>query len=165
MKKILILLLTLLCFCGCDAIGKKKVDSNQKYLTIIENINEHDTFLDASNYYDIEAEVAKIDGGYRYYVTIDNPRNALYDVEAVAIEKGVDYKNTMAANVGIFEESEYTMIPNQANPDKGYVAGLVISGVSENPDVTLYVYVSFKNKDMSVTHSEYFKLEARYEGL
>lgn len=163
MKKIFAILLVLFCICGCTEIGKEDVDPNQRYFSIIDNIKTHEGFLSVSNYYDTKAEIAKIDDGYRYYVTIDNPRVALYDVEAVAIEKDIDYASTMAANVGIFDEKEYSMIPNQKNPEAGYVSGLVISGVCNNPDTVLYVYISFKNEDYSNTHTEYLKLEAKYE--
>ena len=161
MKKILLILL-LLCLCGCDKIGEEKVDPNQKYADIIENIQEHEEFLDSSDYYDISADIASIDGAYRFYVTIDNPRAAIYDIEVIAIEEGKDYSTTMAANVGIFEDIDYAMIPNQANPDKGYVKGLVISATTENPETTLYINVSFKNEDYSLTHSEYIKLDVKY---
>ncbi len=161
MKKILLILL-LLCLCGCDKIGKEKVDPNQKYANIIENIQEHEEFLDNSKYYDISAEIASIDGAYRFYVTIDNPKVAIYDLEVVAIEEGKDYSTTMAANVGIFEDEDYAMIPNQANPDKGYVKGLVVSATTESPETTLYINVSFKNEDYSLTRSEYIKLDVKY---
>ena len=164
MKKVLIVLLFLITLCGCqEEVGKKDVDPNQRYFSLIDSIKEHEVFAESSNYYDISAEMAKIDGGYRYYVTIDQPTSALYDVEVLAIEPDVDYRNSMAANAGIFEESEYTMIPNQKNPDKGYVSGIVVSGVSKKPETTLYVYVSFKNKDYSNTHIEYLKLNTKYE--
>ena len=39
--------------------------------TIIEMLNEHETFSDHSRYFSIEAEMAKIDNGYRYYIIID----------------------------------------------------------------------------------------------
>lgn len=164
MKKLSVLLITLLVLCGCQEIGTQDIDPNQRYFALIENIKEHEAFVSSSNYYDIEVEMAQIDGGYRYYVTIDNPRVALYDVEALAIEPEVDYTNTMAANIGIFEDSEYSMIPNQKNPDKGYVSGLVMSGTTNNPETTLYVYVSFKNDDYSTLKTEYFKLDVKYEG-
>ena len=163
MKKVFTILLVLLCLCGCNEAGKQDVDPDQRYFALIDTIDERDTFTETSNYFDISTEIAKIDGGYRYYVTIDNPRAALYDIEAIAIEKDVDYIKNMAANIGIFDEKEYTMIPNQKNPDKGYVSGIVISGITENKETTLYVYVSFKNEDYSSTHTEYFKLNAEIE--
>ena len=83
--------------------------------------------------------------------------------EILGIEKGVDYRNNMAANVGIFEDKEYNMVPNQANIDDGFVKGIVVSGVSKEPQTTLYIFVQFKNADYSITRSEYFQLDASYE--
>lgn len=163
MKKIIAILLVLLCLVGCQDSGKKDSDPNQRYLSIIDAINEYDSFSSGSNYFSISGEMAKINEGYRYYITIDSPVIALYDVEAVAIEKNVDYTNKMAANVGIFEDEQYCMIPNQKNPDKGFVSGLVISGTSEKSETTLYVYVSFKNEDYSYSHMEYLKVDVKYE--
>ena len=114
------------------------------------------------NYFDIAVEMAKIESGYRYYITVDNPRIAMYDIELLAIEKDVDYMNNMAANVGIFEETQYNMVPNQANSEMGYVKGVVASGVTNNPQTTLYVFVQFKNSDYSLSHSEFIRLDANY---
>lgn len=163
MKKLLVLLLVLLCLSGCQSVGEEDIDPNQRYFALVDAIKERDSYITNSNYFDISTEIATIDGGYRYYVTIDNPRIAMYDIEAVAIEKDVDYTSNMAANIGVFEETKYSMIPNQKNADKGYVSGIVISGTCSSPETTLYIYVSFKNEDYSDTHIEYFKLDSKYE--
>lgn len=163
MKKLLVVLL-LISLCGCKQIGKEDVDPNQRYFSLIETLKDRDNYLESSNYFDINVAMSKIEDGYRYYVTIDKPKAALYDIEVMAIEKDVDYTSTMAANAGIFGESEYSMIPNQKNPDKGYVSGINISAVSEKPQTTLYIYVSFKNADYSNSYTEYFKLDVKYEG-
>ena len=163
-KKIISFLLAAFLLCSCSEIGRKKADPNERYIYMIETLQEHELFAEESGYFDITADMAKIEGGYRYYITVDNPRLAMYDVELLAIEKGVNYLNNMAANVGIFEESKYNMIPNQSNPEKGYVKGIVASGVSSSPEATLYVFVQFKNADHSSAHSEYIKLDVSYEG-
>ena len=162
MKKILLIILLLFTMCACSDDGKQKADPDERYMYIIEMISEHETFQDSSNYFDIAVEMAKISDGYRYYITIDNPRIAMYDIELLAIEKSVDYRTQMAANVGIFEEKEYHMVPNQSNPDQGYVKGIVASGVSKNPMTTLFIFVQFKNSDFSAVRSEYFKLDVSY---
>jgi len=164
MKKLFLILIVLLSLCACQDEGKEMANPDDRYMYIIEMIGEHDSFQDASNYFDISAEMAKIDGGYRYYITIDNPRIAMYDIEMLAIEKNVDYRNTMAANVGIFEDKEYNMVPNQANIEQGFVKGIVASAISQYPETTLYIFVQFKNSDFSIVRSEYFKLDVSYEG-
>ena len=163
MKKLLIVLSLLLCLCGCEEDGKQVANPDDRYLYIIEMINEHENFQEVSNYFDISTEMAKIENGYRYYITVDNPRIAMYDIEILAIEKNVDYRNNMAANVGIFEDKEYNMVPNQANSSKGYFKGVVVSGISKEPSTTLYIFVQFKNADYSIVRSEYFRLDVSYE--
>ena len=55
------------------------------------------------------------------------------------------------------------MIPNQANAAKGFTKGIIASGVSNKPETTLYIFTQFKNQDFSKIHSEYFKLDVKYE--
>ena len=164
MKKIIILLLIVLGISSCQEYGKQETNPDDRYVYLIEMLEEHDDFATSSNYFDLNADMSRIEGGYRYYVTVDNPRIAMYDVEVLVIEKGVDYLSTMAANVGIFEEKQYNLVPNQSNPSAGFVKGVVASGVSENASTTLYIFVQFKNADYTTTHAEYFKLDVQYEG-
>ena len=163
MKKILILLLVF-CLCGCQNNVTQEESSSERYLDMISLIKNNEVFLDRSAYFDVEIEVAKIDEGYRYYVIVDNPVIASYDVEVMAIEMGVDYSKQMAATIGIFDETEYSLIPNQSNPDKGFMEGLIASGMSDRDSVTLYILIQWKSKDMSVTYREYLKLQGSYLG-
>jgi len=159
MKKIIVLLLVLL-LSGCNIIEKRNTsEPNERYENMIEIINEHEDFLTSSDYFDIAVDVAAINDGYRFYVTIDNARVALYDVEAIAIEKGVDYSTTMAASFGVFESKEYNLVPNQANPDKGFYKGVTMSGLSNNSVSTLYILVQWKSEDMTISQRQVFKLD------
>lgn len=163
MKKLFVLLAVLLVLSGCTGINKT-ADPNDKYSDMIQLVNDYDEFLTISDYFDVTSEETKLnDGGYRFYIVIDKAKVAMYDVEAIAIEKGVDYSNFMAANVGIFEDKTYSMIPNQSNPDKGYVSGLVISGLSQNAESTVYMLVQWKSKDLLTTTREYMKVEIKYK--
>jgi len=164
MKKILIVLSLLFMLTACHDAGRQMANPEERYLYIIDMIKEHEVFTTSSNYFDIACEMAKIEGAYRYYITVDNPHLAMFDVELLAIEDDVDYLSTMAANVGIFENSEYNIVPNQSNPSQGYVKGVVASAITNKPETTLYIFVQFKNSDYSVTHSEYFKIDVKYEG-
>ena len=163
MKKILIILLALLSLTACQEYGKKEADPKERYIYLIEMLEEHQNFADSSSYFDIGVEMARIDDGYRYYIIIDEPKLAMYDVEVLAIEKGVDYLDNMAANVGIFEDMQYNLVPNQTNAKRGFVKGVVASGVTGKAETKLYVFVQFKNSDYSSVHTEYFEFTARYE--
>ena len=163
MKKLLLIICLLISLCACQEDGKQLANPDDRYMYLIEMIREHESFQTSSDYFDIAVEMAKIENGYRYYITIDNPRIAMYDIEMLAIEKDVDYRSNMAANVGIFEEKEYNMVPNQANIDQGFVKGIVVSGICVKPQTTLYIFVQFKNADYSITRSEYFRLDVAYE--
>ena len=157
-------LLLLISLWGCKDAGKETADPNERYAYIIEMIREHEAFSDRSDYFDITVEMAKIDDGYRYYITLDNPRIAMYDVELLAVEEGVDYMSRMAANVGIFEEREYHLVPNQSNPKENFMKGLVASAVTPRAETVLYVFVQFKSADYSTVHSEYFRFDTSYQG-
>ena len=167
MKKLLNLLLSFFCLSACVptiATETAKDDTLIRYLDMVELLNTYSDFESEGEYFDISTDVAAIDGGYRYYVFIDNPRIAMYDVEALAIEKDVDYQTHMAANVGIFESEEYHMVPNQSDAELGYVSGLSISATSDHPDITLYILVQWKNAKRSDTYRQYFELPAVYDG-
>ena len=163
LNKIAVIIGVLL-LCGCSLLPNKTQDADDRYFYLIDMLNEHETFSDASRYFAIEVEMAKIENGYRYYIIIDDPQLAMYDIELIAIEKDVDYTEKMAANIGIFEDTQYNMIPNQSNVEDGYVKGLVASGVSSKAETTLYIFVQFKNSDYSIVHNEYFAIDCRYEG-
>lgn len=166
MKKICLIIVLMMMLCGCNVLENKteSLDSHDRYLNFIEIIKQNESYVTKSDNFDLSAEMARIENGYRYYVTIDNAKTAMYDIEAIAIEKDVNYEQNMAANIGIFEESKYNMIPNQSNPEDGFVKGLVMSGISEKDSTTLYVLVQWKRSDLSTTYREIFKLDVSFMG-
>ena len=163
-KKIILLSLVLMVLLGgCKSEDTINPSANERYTDMVTQLQDRDVFSTSSEYYDISADISAINDGYRYYIVIDNPKIAMYDIEAIAIEKGIDYSSVMAANIGLFEEEEYSMIPGQSYVEKGFVKGISISGVSENENPTLYLLVSWHNRDLSVTKKEYFKLDIKGE--
>lgn len=165
MKKILVISLLLLVLFGCAKDNTIDTSANERYKDLINQLIAREDFKNSSEYFDIESEITSIDGGYRYYVTIDNAKVAMYEIEAIAIEKDVDYTNNMAANIGIFEDTHYSIIPGQVYTSKGFVKGINISGTTSNASPTLYLCVIWHNIDLSITHREYFKLELGQEEI
>lgn len=164
MKKLVLILLFLLLISGCNQSNKQEETKYQRYFDMIALINDNDVFLEESNNFDISGEIAKVDGGYRFYIFVENPRIAMYDVEILAIEKNKDYSKNMAANLGVFEDSEYAFIPNQTNPNKGYYKGASISALTDKTSTKVYALIQWHNKDLSKLYREYITLDLSYEG-
>ena len=161
MKKILIVLMITFMLCGCKQGDVINDSAKEKYSDMIALLQGHEGFTSNSELFDVTCDISSIEGGYRFYVIIDNAKTAMYDVTAIAIEQDVDYSSTMAANIGIFEETDYSLIPNQYNPAKGFVKGISISGTTDNSAPSLLLLVEWKNKDMSVTYREFLQIDLR----
>ena len=85
MKKITLLLLTLL----LSACNQTSLEESQyeAYKTMYQNILNTTTFLSSSNYFDMSAQLTRIESGeYRYDVFIDGAKIAMYDVEVLVID-------------------------------------------------------------------------------
>ena len=163
MRKLLITLILLLVLSGCSVDTNQDISANGRYFDMISLLKSNQKFMTSSDNFDIVGEVAKINDGYRYYIIIDNPHIALYNVEVLAIEEGIDYSKSMACNIGIFEDTPYNLIPNQANVEKGYVKGLSVSGVSQNKNIRLKVLVLWQDKALANTYREYFQFNLSFK--
>lgn len=154
MKKILSTVFVLFLLVGCKT--NTSTNNDEKYFNLLDTLINRTSFVTESSFYTISTDISKTSEGYRYYVTFDNPKNAMYDVTIIAVEEGVDYNVNMAPNVGIFEEKNFNLVPFQANPDKGYVSGLTISGVSSSEGVWLRCLVQWHSKKQEV-HQEFIE--------
>lgn len=164
MKKILLILFLLLGLVACkkEANIQKEVPY-QHYSDMKQLILENDKYTNKSSYMNINAEIAKTaEGSYRYYIFIDNPKVAMYDVKAMALVSKQDYTNLMAANFGIFDDIKYNLVPNQILIDKGYLKGFVMSGITENANVKLKLLIQWQNEEHSDVFQEFVELNLYY---
>ena len=88
------------------------------------------------------------DGSYRYYIILDDPKIAMYNVMMIAVENGVSYQEceTMVPSFGIFED-RVSLVPGQVNYEEGYVKGISISGQSDKDTMDLLILVRWKSSD------------------
>lgn len=147
MKKALFLLCSLLLLAGCNkSTSQYSEERLAMYASYYNAVLETSSFEEYSRYFDISYEVTENNGTYLYYVFVDNPRIAMYDVEMIVVEGMEDYSETdMYPSFGIFDEVEYNMLPGQVNAEKGYVRGIVTSGDTDDISKTLYVMVTWKD--------------------
>lgn len=158
MKRFLIVLLLLITFSGCANVAKK-ADNDQRYYDLVTLLVERENFEKKPAFFDLSYDTSHDNDGYRYFLIIDNPKVAMKDVEIVAMEKNSDASKQMAASVGIFAENEYNMIPGQANPAKGYVKGISVSGLMSSPDSTICILIQWKSADLMNSYREFYEIE------
>ena len=142
MKRLLAIFLCLLLISGCSQNDDHTMD--ERYFDMLALLESEQNYQTPVNYAVSVELSATDDGNYRYYVIIDEPKIAMYEIQAMAIVEGDDYSQTMAANVGIFEGVSYAMIPNQTNVDAGYVGGLSISGLTDHAPCRVLVMVRYR---------------------
>lgn len=166
-KQILCLLSLILLLSGCAKEQPNQISAEkmQLYTAYYKSLLDNDRYFEKSEYYDIEVVMNQLpEGGYLWYVILDNPQIAMVDVEMLAADQAVDYLQgqTIAPSVGLFEKDEYSLIPNQVYKDQGYVRGLMASGECSTPTVDLLVMVSWKDYAKLKETREYFQLRGDF---
>lgn len=157
MKKIIVLLICLIVLTSCNEDNDSRVNI---YNEMINNINNADDFIEKSEHYSVTFETTFTSDGQRYYIVIDNPTAAMYDVTVLAFEQGTDTDIEFAPNAGIFE-GNINMIPNQINKDHGFVKGVSISGILKNSMAPIYCLVQWKDEKSSHVYREYLILNEK----
>ncbi len=152
-----------LIFLSACSSSEEDTTTTEHYYDMLELLTDVETFSTAPSYYDLTVEMVQIDDGYRYYVIVDNAKISMYNIQIMAIVVGEDYSNTMAANIGIFEGVSYNMIPNQTKTEDGYVAGLSISGITDEAEVTIDILVRYSSSDLQTTYRDYYRYTVTYE--
>ena len=158
MRKIAVLLLCIGLLAGCTRTAVSDELMMASYEGYYLAVQDNERFQDGSDYYNLYGEMSKIgDGTYRYYVFLDNAQIAMYDVVMLAVENGIPFAEaeTMMPSIGIFEKTDYSLIPYQSRPVSGYVKGLVISGESQEDSIDLKLMVEWRDQSRKNTYREY----------
>ncbi|MDD6467740.1 MAG: hypothetical protein PUF50_06120 [Erysipelotrichaceae bacterium] len=170
MKKVLLVMICLtVMLTGCQK-NRINIDEEraQKYASYIIAIQDNESFLAQSPYYSITTAMNKIgENEYRYDVIIDQPLVAMYEIQVLAVEKnviGTLKDDKLMPSLGILEADVYNLIPNQVDVEKGYPAGISISGVTDQPEVTLEIMVIWSGFAKLAQNRDFFQLKAIYTG-
>ncbi len=168
MKKVITVIMTLLLLAGCMSDVTRELDKERydAYMTSYQSILGEENKLTKSQNYDTELVVNKLaDGSYRYDVIIDSPRVAMYQIKALAVIddlSGQIDKENMMPSVGILDDAIYNMMPNTLDKDKGFVAGLTLSLVSDKPQLRIGLMVEYIDSSKVSSKREYITLFASY---
>lgn len=146
----------MLLFSGCQ----QEMDNSEKadeYQTYYNAVADNLSFAATSVNFNTELEMTKVeDGTYRYYIVMDQPKTAMYDIVAIAVEDNIAYADAdkMMPSIGIFDDTK-SMIPNQVDSDNGYVKGIALSGECTKPSIELKLLVQWTDKTKQNTKREF----------
>jgi len=163
-------LLTVLCsflLTGCFMRNDSSVNY-AAYEGFYKSVQDNDRFQDNSVYYSISAEMTTLaDGTHRYYIFLDNAQIAMHDVVLLAVENDTNFEDAtkMMPSIGIFESTDYSLIPNQSRVERGYVKGLVLSGESSEDTVDIHMLVEWRDKNKENAHREYLSFTIDQNGF
>ena len=165
-----ILLCTALLCTGCSSSSSSKQNSAKltAYAGYYKAIEENTKWAVSSNYYTLSAEMSTLpDGTYRYYIVADEAQIAMYDIVMMAVQDHIEYEQStvMMPTIGIFDTTDYSMIPYQVDKENGFVEGMVISGECSQPDVILNILVEWHDSTNENTYREFFAVELTPEGF
>jgi hypothetical protein len=169
MRKFLFGVLCILMLAGCQNSNQNTaVKGETSYEGFYKSIEDNEKFQSSSLYYEISAEMTTLaDGTHRYYIFLDHAQIAMYDVVMLAVEDDIPYENAtrMMPCIGVFETSDYSLIPFQSNAKAGFMKGLVISGACEGDSVQLKMLVEWSDKTRESKTREYLAFVLDENGL
>lgn len=162
LRKLIILCVLALGISGCTKRSNSDQDFQYTYNSFVDSILDNNGVDTKDIPFSHKLEVTKeTSGEYRYEITIDNPRVAMYNIQMMVVDKSASGEYPF---IGLMsDEALYSMIPNQENKEKYFVKGIVLEGISSTPKFTLYVQVSWKDYAQINTRTVFFSYTYDYD--
>lgn len=162
MRRCLFIILCVMMLSGCSNSHQQDEESMKNYEAfinaVINNKGIQSTFI-PFDYTLVQQK--QTDGSYQYEVQIYNPRVAMYDIQAIAVDAAVDSNTNIypcISLVGKDAKQAYYMIPYQSNPSLGYIEMIGLNGISKEKQFTLHVLVSWKDSSRANTYRAFFNV-------
>lgn len=145
MKKILLVIMSLLILTGCSNENKEvEIDDKyyKQYQKYEEKLNEAKDFETEITDFSIRLVVNETDQNeYRYDVIIDSPNVNMYYLQAIA--KVENDENNSLPTLGVLEENSFSLVPNVIDKEKGIYKGVNLSGITNKSEFNVYVYLTY----------------------
>lgn len=144
-KKIFIIFAIFILLTGCTKTDteEKEKTKYQKYVKSLEQVSESTEKLP----FDVNVEYDKMSKNeIRYQVIIDNPKEDLNDIEAIAIHNM--QTDDIFPNIGIFDKKE--SLKKNKKPSGIILVGYIpYSGKIKELDCTIKVLIKYTDKEKS----------------
>lgn len=162
MRKLILCMALVLFMSACTDRNTKDKEFQNTYNSFVDSILDNNGADTAEIPFSHHLEVTKESSGeYRYAITIDDPKVAMYHIQMMVVDKAAGGQYPF---LGLLNDEEmFSMIPNQENKEKYFVKGVVLEGLSPNPKFTLYVQVSWKDYAQINTSTVFFSYTYDYD--
>lgn len=162
MRKLVLFCTLAILISGCSNNKIKENDFQYTYNSFVNSILDNNGNDTAEIPFSHHLEVTKESSGeYRYAITIDDARIAMYNIQMMVVDKSASGQYPF---IGLMnDEPEYSMIPNQENKENNFVKGIVLEGLSATPKFTLLIQVSWKDYAQVNTRSVFFSYVYDYD--
>lgn len=163
MRKLLVLCIAgLLLTTGCSKHNSNEKDFQNTYDSFVDSILDNNGAESNDIPFSHNLQVVKESSGeYRYEITIDQPRVAMYNIQMMVVDKNTSGEYPF---IGLLsDEDQYNMVPFQENKEKNFVKGIILGGVSANPKFSLHVQVSWKDFGQINTNTAFFNYTYDYD--
>ncbi len=161
-SKFTLIIITCLLLVGCnDGFSREEILLN-KYEVAYNALVSSDKFDEKSEYYNIEIEVYELsDGTYRVDAILDSVNVAMYNVQMMmeVDSKGIEQYDYMIPSLGIVDDTQYNLIPNQVNDDNGFYAGLILSAINNKDNGNVKLMISWSNYANTKQFVEYIEVD------
>lgn len=152
MKKICIIVLTLLMLTGCQ---KAKIEEEndaqlyrqyQQYNNKVKNGEHYETQISECS---VKLIINQTNNDHiRYDIIIDQPQKTMKNIKAIAY---VENENKYTPpSIGLLENDSFTLKPNVTDKEHGIYKGINLSGITSLQNITVKVYLTYKNKNKTI---------------
>lgn len=161
MRKLsLLCLLSILLLNGCMSAKKDEHESIKNYESFITAVLNNKGIESKVIPFDYKLHVNKQnDNSYQYEVVISNPRVAMYNIQAIAVDPTVDSNKNLYPCIGLLGDDtkkSFQMIPFQSNGELNFVEKIGLDGVAFQNQFTLQVMVTWKDSSLVNTQRVFF---------
>lgn len=159
--KYTLILMMMLLLTGCTKENSRDEVLLNKYETAYNELVENDKFMSNSEYYNLEVVVSEIENNnYRIDVILDQPNVAMYNVQMImeVNSQGIEQYQKMIPSLGIVDDTQYNLIPNQVNKENNFYAGLILSAITDKPLGDVKIMISWSDYAGTKDFEEFISL-------
>lgn len=152
MKKIWLMILTLLMLTGCQTKQTEEQTDDQlyhqyqQYNDKVKNGKHYETQISECS---IKLIINQTDNDHiRYDIIIDQPQKTMKNIKAIAY---VENENKYSPpSIGLLENESFTLKPNVTDKKNGIYKGINLSGITSLRNITVKVYMTYENNNKTI---------------